>query len=506
MGVSPKSDGGAFIPFPVDVLPDPIRGFVVEGAKSIGCDASFVALPLLSALAGAIGNTYQIATKGDWTEPAILWTVIVGDSGSAKSPAFSFAVSFMHKLQDRAFKEHQEVSAKWQEENLRYEADLNDWKKEKSKRRNPPPQKPEQPIARRYVVEDPTVESLAPMLRDNPRGVLLARDELSGWLGSFDRYTKGGKGGADLAHWLSMHKGESMTIDRKTGIPPTIRVLSASVSIAGGIQPGVLTRAMGREHRESGMLARFMLAMPPRRPKKWIESSVDAGTKADVAAVFESLLGLTMAIGDKGELKPNRVTLSKEAKQSFIEFVNEHGQEQYELDDADLRSAWAKLEGYAARLALVIHMARWASGNESVPDPTTPVDETSIAAGIRLSRWFCNEAKRVYAVMEESEEDRKKRELIEWIRNRGGACSVNDLVHDKREYRHNRNRAEADLMELVKRRAGEWDKGQKNGRPSQLFRLFSDNPVTESTESSAKVDSLGDSDTSEWSDDEGGEV
>jgi hypothetical protein len=44
--------------------------------------------------------------------------------------------------------------------------------------------------------------------------VLLARDELSGWFGSFDRYAKAGKTGADSAHWLSMHNGESVTVDR----------------------------------------------------------------------------------------------------------------------------------------------------------------------------------------------------------------------------------------------------------------------------------------------------
>lgn len=78
----------------------------------------------------------------------------------------------------------------------------------------PPPEKPEPPQAVRYVVSDTTVEALAPLLQENPRGLLLARDELAGWIGSFDRYS-GGKGGADAAHWLSMHNGESILVDRK---------------------------------------------------------------------------------------------------------------------------------------------------------------------------------------------------------------------------------------------------------------------------------------------------
>jgi hypothetical protein len=69
----------AFRTFPTHVFPDPIRGFVTVTAKSIGCDPSYVALPLLSALATAIGNGWQIKLKDGWTEPCIIWTVIIGE-------------------------------------------------------------------------------------------------------------------------------------------------------------------------------------------------------------------------------------------------------------------------------------------------------------------------------------------------------------------------------------------------------------------------------------------
>ena len=55
------------------------------------------------------------------------------------------------------------------------------------------------------------MEAIAPLLQANPRGLLLSRDELAGWIGSFDRYT-GGKGSADAAHWLSMHNGEEIVV------------------------------------------------------------------------------------------------------------------------------------------------------------------------------------------------------------------------------------------------------------------------------------------------------
>jgi hypothetical protein len=52
-----------FVPFPVEALPEPFGSFVSAGATAIGCDPSFVALPLLAALAAAIGNTRRLMLK-----------------------------------------------------------------------------------------------------------------------------------------------------------------------------------------------------------------------------------------------------------------------------------------------------------------------------------------------------------------------------------------------------------------------------------------------------------
>ncbi|MGC8625428.1 MAG: DUF3987 domain-containing protein [Phycisphaerae bacterium] len=52
-------------------------------------------------------------------------------------------------------------------------------------------------IATPISTSDSTVEALASVLAENPRGVLLERDELQGWFASFDRYAKGS--GGDLA-------------------------------------------------------------------------------------------------------------------------------------------------------------------------------------------------------------------------------------------------------------------------------------------------------------------
>ena len=291
-----------FRPFPTDALPEPIRGFVVAGAKAIGCDSSYLALPMLTALAAAIGNTRRIQLKRGWSAPAIIWTAIVGESGTSKTPAFKLVMRPIRDRQRKALEAHAEAMKQYEADLAHYDKAMSEWKRDK-KTDEPPPEKPEPPHAARYIVSDTTVEALAPLLLANPRGVLLARDELAGWIGSFDRYA-GGKGGADAAHWLSMHNGESIVVDRKTGIPRTIYVPQASVSVTGGIQPAILHRALGIEHRESGLAARLLLTCPPRKPKRWTEADIDPDAEAELARLVDRLYDLQPTVDDEGDPRP----------------------------------------------------------------------------------------------------------------------------------------------------------------------------------------------------------
>jgi hypothetical protein len=53
---------------------------------------------------------------------------------------------------------------------------------------------PREPKPRRHKTEDATVEKLSELLMENPRGILLHRDELSGWLRSLDKQGRGATG------------------------------------------------------------------------------------------------------------------------------------------------------------------------------------------------------------------------------------------------------------------------------------------------------------------------
>jgi hypothetical protein len=273
-----------------------------------------------------------------------------------------------------------------------------------------------------------------------------------------------------------MHNGESIFVDRKTGDRRTIHVRNASVSVTGGIQPFILNKALGDEHRESGLAARLLLACPPRRPKRWTEADIDPDLEQEVAKLIDQLYLLQPAADKYGSDTPVIVELTDDAKQHWKAYYNEHGREQVDLT-GELSAAWSKLEEYAARLALIIHLVRCAANDPNTATPDA-VDAESMLDGIKLAQWFKYEARRVYAMLSESGDDREQRRLLEWIerkgeRTDGGYAVTVRQAQQSCSWLNTSEDAETALGELHKAGLGNWEcvaTGRK-GRPTQRFVL-----------------------------------
>ena len=452
--------------FPIECIPQPVRSYVEASSESIGADPAQVAVAVLPALAAAIGNSRVIRLKRTWIEPAVLWGAVVGDSGSQKSPALDAGSRFIRKRQAAAVEDYRREHESFEAEKRSFELSYDQWKRSGRKKSEPAPPEPIEPVCERFACSDVTVEGLGLLLSTAPRGLLLVRDELGGWLGSFDQYRAGA--GGDVAHWLSMYGARDLLVDRKSGDKKTIFVRRAAVSIVGTIQPATLGRLLGRQHFENGLAARFLLAMPPKRSRKWSEHETDESLDRRVEGVFERLYRLDPVEGDHGP-EPVEVELSVSGRGAWVEFFNRHADRQVDAS-GDLAAVLAKIEGAAARLALVVHEVRRAAGDRGVSEL---VDEKSILAGVRLAEWFAAEADRVYRVLGESDEDQRRREILDLIRRRGGGVTPNELRKRSRQFETNEE-AELFLAGLVKSGLGSWrevEPGPKGGRPAIEFRL-----------------------------------
>jgi hypothetical protein len=138
-----------------------------------------------------------------------------------------------------------------------------------------------------------------------------------------------------------------------------------------------------------------------------------------------------------------------------------------------------------------------------VGDPDT-VDEISMAAGIALSRWFGQEAKRVYAMLSESEEEQTIRELVDLVGRLGGHATPRDLLHHSRKYKQAHD-AENALTMLKSKGYGDWQlvlPSARGGAPKRVFALHQhgvvDTTLAKSKENGDSVNVNGEKQNDDW--------
>ncbi len=395
--------------FPISALPRPCRRLVREAAAAICCPPDFVAMPLLVELGTAIGNSRVIKLKEGWEESATVYGAVVADPGDKKTPAAKVVF-------EPAFKQQAELRTKHLEKKERYEADLREHEKDKREcRRNglADPIPPTPPVMERTLVEDTTVEALAGILEDTRRGVAVARDELSAWVRSMDQYKAGGKG-TDRQFWLSAWSNNYVAVDRKHRDEPLI-LQRPFVGVFGAIQPAVLPE-LG-EHREDGLLDRFLFAYPEPVPSRWTDDEISIEAREGVRRLYNELRNLYMPRDDHGDPDPVRVVFSPDAKAIFVDVVDQHREEMETPGfPARLKGPWSKLEAYLARLCLILAMAR------VVDDAAAErVEAEDVLATVALFDYFKNQARRVYVgLYGENPDDRLAEDLTKFLQGVGG--------------------------------------------------------------------------------------
>jgi hypothetical protein len=196
-----------------------------------------------------------------------------------------------------------------------------------------------------------------------------------------------------------------------------------------------------------------------------------------MADVFTTLWGLAPVNTDGDPPKPLDLPLVDEARPVWVDFVNTHGQETADVS-SPLAAAFSELEGYAARLALVLSLARWAENPGALGIGPDAVDLESIRAGIEIVEWAKNETRRIYATLSEDDEEREQREVLELVERRGGIVTVREM----QQTMHFKTAEDADaiLAALVADGLGRWIEkpaGPRGGRPTRYFQLHRPDPA-----------------------------
>lgn len=357
---------------PLDVLPDCLVDYVADQSALLGCDHSIVGMSALVSAAACITDGIKLQPKRHdptWKESARLWLAIVGDPSTRKSPAIAKAVRHVKRLDGIMADTN---ASEWGA----YQLHLDEWKaanKDAKKDGGKPLSPPEAPKKRRLLVEDTTVEALSEVLKDNPRGILCLKDELTGWFASMDAYKGGAKGASmDRAHWLEAYNGGRRSIDRVTR--GSISIPNWSVCMIGGIQEEMIRRvasSMGHD----GLLQRFMVVCA--RP-----SVADADRCPDMRAMerYKELFDKL----ERLQADDVVVTMTEQAHKAR-ERVSEYSRKIIAAADHPHLMAWlGKWDGLFARLALLYHVID-CTANSAFPTQVKVSGETAA----RVERLMC---------------------------------------------------------------------------------------------------------------------
>ncbi len=412
------------LPFPVDALPRPLCAYVQEGAAAIGCPPDYIAVPLLASASAAIGTTVRIQIKSEWYEWASLYTAVVAPSGAKKTPALKYALRFASEKSIEFDLEHQRNLDSHEHALAEYRAAAEARKRAKDKSELPePPDKPQRPTMKRATIGDVTVEALGKRLKENPRGLLSVRDELASLLLSLNQY-RGGRG-SDLQTYLSLWSSCETTIDRKKDEDPIV-LHQPFLSIAGGIQPGILPKILGRDRLLDGCTPRFLFGDPQPLPHRPSEASVQEGTIDRARKVFETLWRICQEEPYSTPPKPHLVRLSRQAREQFVRFETSVGNRLNELSPDDpFAGPLAKLPGYLGRLVLILHVIKW---TERATERFDDVDEQTMSEAITLADYFVAHAGRVWRRLLESPEDTQMRQLQDWMGRRRIPVTVREIM------------------------------------------------------------------------------
>lgn len=387
-------------PFDPDLLPEALRGWVTDIAHRMQCPPDFPAVGAVVALSSLIGARAVVQPKArdDWQVVPNLWGLIVGRPGVMKSPTLGEVLKPLHRLQATEFEQWQAARGAWELDCKVAELQATDREKKAKALASKDPaaarallepgETPAEPMARRYIVNDATVEKLGELLTANPWGTLSYRDELYGLLTGMD---KQGQEGSRAFYLQSYDGNQGYTFDRI--LRGTVHIHRVCLAMIGGIQPGRIQEyvrgAVSGGSADDGLLQRFGLAVWPDTNGEFVhvDQWPDTPAKQAAWAVFERLAHLQPA----SESDPVIWRFSDAAQALFVEWRTPFEQElkRGELHPA-MESHLAKYRKLIPALALVFALV-------DTPDSGGVINERELIRALAWGDYLRTHAERLYS-------------------------------------------------------------------------------------------------------------
>lgn len=386
--------------FPLEIFPKAIRDIIEALEEYENYNVDFTSASFLTVFAAAMGNTWSVRFMTGWVSRPIIYMVLVGSPSCGKTPPLQQAVAPLLKLDgeyDMIYCKEMETYRRWERMSA------------KQREKHSLPEEMKMPQRKCHVVVDSTVEALIGALRDNPRGVLIYKDEIDSLLSNFNRYN-----GSDEGYFLSLFSGTPFKYSRKSN-NEHIFLANPYCSIIGTTQPGRLGEQFGGKRMMNGFSSRFLKVYPEiDKMPSWNDTAMPDGVLEEWERIIRKVVAATPSTDQEGKATSIELLFSQEAKLRVIQWKDEVNNKVYAETDSDaVRALCGKLETYLVRFCLVIQIMHCICG-ESGMDKIEP---GTAELAIRLTEYFRNMESRIAPEIETGILDNRFTELLGNLRD-----------------------------------------------------------------------------------------
>lgn len=385
-----------------DMVPKPIFEFSSNISLTQYTPIDYSIISSIISIASVIGNFAIIHAKpdGTWSLHPNLWAALVGEPSSGKTISSNASLAPLKAIEDELLdnwkqqngdSDFHQLASKIRAEstkkviaNLLATGDISAKQEAYNLHRKMVQSERGAP---RIIVNDVTMESLGVIMKNNPKGLLMVRTELSGFLAEMNQADKK----LDRSFYLQAYDGKSsFTFDRIGR--GHIYIPRATLSLIGTVQPTEikdLIRSALNMKSNDGLIQRMQLMVFPDEIKQYVWTECYGVSKEN-----DNFTLMLKKINEYAKHK-SAVVFNVEAQEQLKQWVTKIKTELINSNEISvIKSHQHKMIDTVIKLSFIFHIVNVITRGGDA----THIQQDALTMAIKWYDYLLSHAKRIYAI------------------------------------------------------------------------------------------------------------